>query len=124
VPEWNDDPGELVELEERGWRALSTEGAAASFYREVLDREVLMLLPGGLVLDDRDQIIASMSGAPWSEYRIEDVRARLLTADTGLVAYAVRARRGAGAEYSALISSVYVRRDEHWRLAVHQQTPR
>jgi hypothetical protein len=115
---------ELVELEERGWRALATEGAGGPFYAEVLDREVLMLLPGGLVIADRDAALGAMSGPPWSEYRIEAPVARLLTPDAGFVAYGVRARRGDAPEYSALVSSAYVRRDGSWRLAFHQQTPR
>jgi hypothetical protein len=45
---------ELIELEEQGWRALSTAGeAAAEFYELVLDDTVVMLMPGGMVLDDR-----------------------------------------------------------------------
>ena len=38
--------------------------------------------------------------------------------------YGVVAQRDGAEEYSALIASTYVRRDEGWRLAVHQQTPR
>jgi len=46
--------------------------------------------------------------------------------DAAVVAYSAVARRaGAGAEpYSALISSVYVRRHDGWKLTLHQQTPR
>ena len=115
---------ELVELEERGWQALATEGAAGQFYAEVLDQEVLMLLPGGLTIADRDAALGAMSGPPWSEYLIEKPIARLLTRDAGFVAYGVRARRGDAPPYSALVSSAYVRRDGSWRLAFHQQTPR
>ena len=40
---------ELIELEEQGWRALSsTVEAAAEFYEWVLDDTVVMLLPGGM----------------------------------------------------------------------------
>ena len=42
---------------------------------------------------------------------------------TGVVTYAVVAERD-GREYSALVSSVYVRRPDGWRLVLHQQTPR
>lgn len=47
---------ELVELEMAGWDALSgTADAAREFYGEVLADEVVMLLPGGLVIDDRGE---------------------------------------------------------------------
>jgi hypothetical protein len=116
---------ELIDLEERGWRALSSDGAtAAAFYREVLDDTVTMLLPGGMTLTDREKIIESMSGAPWTSFRLEDPRVVHPTDDTGLVTYGAVARRAGSPEYTALMSSLYVRRNGNWRLAFHQQTPR
>jgi hypothetical protein len=117
----------LAELEQRGWRALSTDGAtAAAFYDEVLDDDVVMLLPapGGLVLTDRAEIVRSMSGAPWTWFRLEQVEVRRVSGDTGLVTYGAVAQREGSPEYSALVSSLYVRRPHGWRLAFHQQTPR
>jgi hypothetical protein len=117
------EAGGPADLEERGWTALATEGAGPEFYREVLDDTVVMLLPGGLILDDRAAIIEAMSGPPWSTYRLERLTAHRPTPDTGLVTYEVTARRGDGPEYRALVGSLYVRRDGGWRLAFHQQTP-
>jgi hypothetical protein len=115
---------ELVALEEDGWRALSSSGEAArEFYERVLDHTVVMLLPGGMVLDDRAAIVASMAGPPWSSYELDDVRCLQPTPDTGIVAYGAVARRGAQ-EYSALMSSIYVRREDGWKLVFHQQTAR
>lgn len=115
---------EVISLEEQGWEALSSGGEVArAFYERVLDRTVVMLLPGGLVLDDRAVIVGSMSGQPWSSYELENLTAFQPTDDTAVVAYGVVARRD-GNEYSALMSSVYVRRDGHWKLTFHQQTPR
>jgi hypothetical protein len=119
----DDVPIEPAWLEERGWEALSTPGAGPEFYRDVLDDEVVMLLPGGLRLADREVIIESMSGPPWSAHRIEEIHEHRPTPDTALVTYGVVARRG-DVEYSALISSLYVRREQGWRMAFHQQTPR
>ena len=82
-----------------------------------------MLLPGGLLLDERGRILESMSGQSWSRFALEDLRTVRLTADTGIVTYSVIAARGSD-EYSALMSSLYVRRRDQWRLAFHQQTPR
>ncbi len=117
------DPTELTDLERRGWTALSTEGAAGPFYDEVLVAEPLMLLPGGLQLDDRAMIVDSMGGAPWDAYELEDLRVVPLGDDAGVVAYGATATRG-DTEVSSLFASTYVRVDGAWRLAVHQQTPR
>jgi hypothetical protein len=119
----NDDTGELIRLEERGWEALSTPGGGPEFYGEVLDDDVVMLLPGGIVLDERGAALDAMSGPPWSAHHLEHLGEHRPTADTGLVTYGVVATRGE-LEYSALVSSLYVRRDDGWRMAFHQQTPR
>ncbi len=114
---------DLIELERSGWDALATSGeAAAEFYRGVIADRVLMLLPGGLVIDDRAQIIETMQGAPWTEFELSNERVVELTHDSAVVAYEARARRGDD-DYRALISSTYVRVRGEWRLAVHQQTP-
>lgn len=116
---------ELIDLEERGWQALSTDPrTAAEFYESVLDHDVVMLLPGGMRLDDRATVVGSMGGPPWTSYRIEEPRVQELTDDTAAVTYGVVARRADSPPYSALISSLYVRRDDGWKLALHQQTPR
>jgi hypothetical protein len=116
---------ELVSLEEAGWRALSTSGeAAVDFYGRVLDHTAVMLFPGGLVIEDREEILESMSGQPWSAYRLEDPKALLPTPETGVVFYGVVAERGHAPAYSALVSSAYVRRADGWRLTFHQHTPR
>lgn len=117
-------PDELILLEREGWDALSTSGdAAQAFYDRILDEHPLMLLPGGMVLDDRRTIVESMSGTPWSRYTLEDERCVRPSADVGVVTYAAVADRG-GSSYSALMSSVYVRRPDGWKLVLHQQTPR
>ena len=115
---------ELTALERQGWEALSSTGEKArAFYERVLDDHVVMLLPGGMVLDDRSAIVEAMSGRPWATYALEDVRTLRPTPDTGVVIYGVDAERE-GQAYSALMSSVYVRRQDGWKLMFHQQTPR
>src|SRR5690606_38907553 len=113
---------ELLDLERQAWEALSTDGAAAAFYEQVLAEDVLMLLPGGMVIDDRATVIDSMGGDPWSSFELAEERVLVLGDDCAVVAYRGRARRG-DFEYSALFNSTYVRRDAAWRLALHQQTP-
>ncbi len=115
---------DLVPLEEAGWRALRSGGAAArAFYDDVLDEQVTMLLPGGLVLADRDAALDSMAGPPWDEVELSDWAVHALTDDVALLTYAAQARRGE-MRYAALVSSLYARRPGGWRLAAHQQTPR
>jgi uncharacterized protein DUF4440 len=117
-----DDP---LALEEQGWQALATgPEAAAEFYGRVLDTAVEMLFPGGARIDDRAAVLASMGGPPWESWSLEDPRVRELGHGSAVVTYGVVARRAGAEPYSALVSSVYVRRDGGWRLAVHQQTPR
>jgi hypothetical protein len=116
---------ELIDLERRGWEALSASpDEATAFYDRVLDAEVAMLLPGGMVIDDRASALAAMGGQPWASYALADERVLALGDDAGVVLYAVVAERSGAPAYSALVSSTYVRRDGGWRLAAHQQTPR
>lgn len=114
---------ELIELERAGWDALSAGGdVAVSHYDEMLAAEVLFLLPGGMVLDDRSAVVDSMGGAPWSSYELSDERVIELNEDSAVLAYRARATRN-DSEYSALINSTFVRQGGRWKLALHQQTP-
>ena len=115
---------DLIAIEERGWEALATSAeAATAFYGEVLDDEVAMRFPGGMAIDDRDAVLASMGGDPWSSYELSDVVVLTPTADTGIVTYRSTSQRGDADPYTALITSVYVRRGAGWRLVLHQHTP-
>lgn len=113
---------ELLELEHEGWRALSSDGdAAAAHFRLVLADDVLMLLPGGLVIDDRQAAVDSMGGAPWDGCELTDERVLALGSDAAVVAYQATATRE-DTTYTAFFNSTYVREQGDWRLAVHQQT--
>lgn len=116
-----DDDATLRELEEAGWRALATAGAAADFYRDVLDDDAVMVFPA-MVLRGPDEILPTMAGPPWDAFRLLDVTVTLPGADTGVVTYRVDARRG-DHPYRAWLTSVYVRRTEGWRLVLHQHSP-
>jgi ketosteroid isomerase-like protein len=114
----------LFEIEEAGWRALSTSGeAAAAFYESVLDDNVTMVFPG-FVVTERQQVIDSMGGAPWSSYRLEDMRTLDVDGNVTLVTYRSTSQRGDDPEYTALITTGYVQRQNgDWKLCFHQQTP-
>jgi hypothetical protein len=117
------DDRELIEIEEAAWRALATSGEAASeYYAHRLASEVVILMPGGMVIDDRDRVIESMQGPPWDEFDLSDVRVLPIGTDGAALTYRIDARRG-DQDYAALLNSTYRREDGEWRLALHQQTP-
>ncbi len=119
----DDAEDDLLQLERAGWDALSTGGdAAATFYDDVLAQDVVMVFPGGIVLDDRDEIIDSMKGAPWDHFELSDERVDRLGPGCAVVVYRASARR-ADSEYRAVVNSTYVLEGGVWRLALHQQTP-
>ena len=115
---------DLIELERRGWQALSSEAEAGErFYRSILHDDAVMLFPGGVRLEGKEAILASLSAQPWASFQLEEPRVLALSAAAGVVVYGVTARRPGSEPYSALISSTYVRSDGGWKLALHQQTP-
>jgi hypothetical protein len=94
---------ELAALEQDGWHALSSNSTDASrFYADVLDAEVRMLLPGGLVLTDRQEIIDMMRGQPWASHAIENIDVLEPNLGTGIVTYHVAVQRASAPMYNAL----------------------
>jgi hypothetical protein len=114
---------ELIDLEEQGWRALSTDGdAGRKFYASILRKDAVMLFPGGMRLEGRERILDSLGTQPWQSFRIENSQVISLTEGAATVTYKVEAQRKGKDPYVALISSTYVR-SKAWELVVHQQTP-
>lgn len=114
---------ELVELERQGWEALSSEGnAGREFYASVLREDAVMLFPGGMRLEGREQILQSLGTQPWQTFQLEEPRAISLSRNAATLIYRVKAQRKGSGPYAALISSTYVN-EKGWKLAVHQQTP-
>jgi hypothetical protein len=115
---------DLLALERAAWEALCEGGdAAVAFYDEVLAKDVLMLFPGGMVIDDRAQVVDSMRGANWRSFDITENHVLDLTPDSAVLAYRVKAQRDGSDDYEALLNSTYVREGDDWKLALHQQTP-
>ena len=114
---------ELIELERQGWKALSTEGdAGREFYSSVLREDAVMLLPGGIFINGRENILQSFGSQPWDTFEIENPKVVSLTSNARTLAYRVTAHREGNQPYVAQVSSTYVR-DHSWKLVVHQQTP-
>jgi hypothetical protein len=61
--------------------------------------------------------------APWAAHRIEEARVVSFMPGCEAVLYKVTACREGQPEYVALITSVYAKRPDAWKLVYHQQTP-
>jgi hypothetical protein len=106
---------ELWELEERFWKG------DERFYRDNLSDDSLMVF-SGMVLT-KDQTVQTIAGgARWADVAFDNRRVVLLTDDAVALNYQASARREGATPYTALATSVYVRRNERWHLALHQQT--
>ena len=62
----------LLDLEERGWQALSSDNPT-SFCEQWLADDALLVVPGRII--DRDQFLAALSSEqPWTAHDIDDAR--------------------------------------------------
>lgn len=110
----------LLEIEERGWRALSSPDPA-TFCEEWLADDAVMVVPGMVI--DRTTFLQAVAGEqPWSSYRIEEPRAIQLTDEAAVLVYRVTAQRDGQPEFAGILTSVYVEREGRLRLVLHQQT--
>ncbi len=120
----SNDPREatLLELERRGWDSLCA-GTGAEFYGEIMTSDALMVLANGAVMD-REAVAESLADAPpWRTYTIRDVRLATAGRDGAALVYVGTAYRDADEPaFVGVMSSVYVREDDQWRLALYQQT--
>jgi Domain of unknown function (DUF4440) len=114
----------LIELEEQGWQALSSEGETSKkFYGSILHNDAVMLFPGGMFIRGKEKILASLAAQPWKSFQIEEPLVISLSESAGILTYRVTAQRESGNPYMALISSTYARSNGAWKLILHQQTP-
>lgn len=116
---------DLVEIEEQGWKALTSEGnAGKKFYQSILHPDAVMLFPGGLRIERKANILASIGDQPWHSYQIKNVKIVELSKKAGVLVYDVTAQSEDLEPYRALISSIYVMENGAWWLILHQQTPK
>jgi hypothetical protein len=112
---------QLLSLEQEGWNAL-TEGNGAQYYERHLADDALMILPIGALT--RDESIQAMAAAPpWATFQLDDPRVVELGADGAVLTYRASAQRSEQEPYTALITTVFVRRNGSWMPIFHQQTP-
>ena len=113
----------LLDLERHGWDSLCSS-TGAQFYGDLMTDDGIMVLANGAVMN-RDAVVASLEHAPpWQSYDIEDVRLVHAGVETAAIVYAGTGYRdGDQPAFMGVMSSVYVRQDGRWRLALYQQTP-
>ena len=115
---------EISAFEHNGWKALSTDRLIArAYYEKLLDDAVVMMLPGGIEMRSAKAVLDSFSERPWDWFKIDDEN--VINLDTGirLMTYRVSAQRQGEEIYRALVSSIYHRKNDDWKLVFHQQTP-
>jgi hypothetical protein len=104
-------------LEEQFWLG------GVDVYRQYLADNSLMVFPG-MVLTKAQTVESIASGPRWTSVSFADQQLVQLTPDTVALVYrASGSRPREESPYSALVSSVYVKQDGDWRLALHQQSP-
>jgi hypothetical protein len=106
---------ELLEIEHR------LGGGGEREYRELLLDDAVVVIPGQS-LDKGQTVEAIDREQPWDEFEITDERVVSVGDDGAVLSYHWSSRRGEFS-YEALMSSVYVRENGGWKLALHQQTP-
>jgi hypothetical protein len=114
---------ELKDLEHQGWRSLCNS-TGADFYGRVMTSDGLMLLARGQVFTRQDVIDSLNHAPPWRSYDISDERLIPLGEEQAIFVYTGRAyRESVNPDFTAVMSSTYIRREGAWRLALYQQTP-
>ena len=111
----------LLDIERQLWRN------DVDLYGDNLLPEAMLVFPETGVVDRAfalDAIRAeNREGRRWAEVEFENIRALQLVADVAALTYKVTARwEHESQSIQALASSVYVKRDGTWKLALHQQS--
>lgn len=71
---------DLIEMEKEGWQALATDQEAGQkFYNSILHSDAVMLFPGGLLLNGKEEILKSFNTQPWKSFQIKNPKVIKLT---------------------------------------------
>jgi hypothetical protein len=113
---------ELIAIERRLW------SNDADFYEATFLPEAVLIFRETGRIDRAFAFDAireeNRNGRQWAEVAFDAVATRPLATDVVLLTYEARARWNDESEVgSALCATIYVRRDDAWRVAFHQQTP-
>lgn len=112
----------LLELERAGWDSLC-DSTGSEFYGATMLADAVMVLANGMVMD-RETVVKALSDAPpWHRYEISDVRCIPIDDGNAVLVYTGTAHRdGTQPAFRAVMSSVYHRTADGWRLGLYQQT--
>src|SRR4029450_4618026 len=115
-------PTHLIDIERRLWTN------DAQFYRDNLTEDCLLVFAETGVITREIAVDANRTENEQRRRRAEltflEIRQLRLTDTASLLNYRVTARwEHEESSVTLLASSIYVRRDEAWKLAFHQQTP-
>ena len=97
-------------------------------YRDTLIEGALLVFPETGVIG-RDIAVEAVrneiaDGQHWAKVEFNDVHVMPLASNVATLTYSVTAKwNNEAASVCALVSSVYVKQDSSWKLALHQQTP-
>ncbi len=112
----------LLEMERAGWDSLC-DSTGSEFYGATMLADAVMVLANGMVMDRRTVVNALSESPPWRTYEISDVRCIPIDDDNAALVYTGTAwRDGAEPAFRGVMSSVYHRAGDAWRLALYQQT--
>ncbi len=112
----------LLDMERAGWDSLC-DSTGSEFYGATMLADAVMVLANGMVMDRRTVVNALSESPPWRTYEISDVRCIPIDDDNAALVYTGTAwRDGAEPAFRGVMSSVYHRTGDAWRLALYQQT--
>ncbi len=111
---------QLLDIERALWA-----GDPLLYQRTLIEEAVLVFGATGPI--GRDAAVEAIrkqaaDGDVWTEIEISDAITLSLDVDAALLTYRAFASRRSGS-VRVLATSVYVRRGDEWRMALHQQTP-
>lgn len=112
----------LLKLEHAGWSSLC-DGTGGAFYRDMMTPDGVMIVADGSVMTRDEAALALGSSRPWSSYEIDVPRMVPISDDAHALIYRGTGRRDGETPFVAMMTSVYVRAGEDWKLALYQQTP-
>lgn len=113
---------ELLTLEHAGWHSLCT-GSGDEFYGRTMTDDARMVMGNGSVMT-HDDVVSALADAPaWASYEIDDPVVVRMGDDAAALVYMGTGRRPDGGHFTGVMTSVYARDSNGWRLALHQQTP-
>jgi hypothetical protein len=114
---------ELLQLEHAGWASLC-DGTGADFYGATMTDDAVMVLANGSVMTRTEVIAALGTSPPWASYEMDDPRVVSIGDNsTALIYVGTGHRSDDEPPFVGVMTSVYVRREGAWKLAVYQQTP-